>query len=242
MISIIICTLNEEYYLPRLLDSIVEQKLIDYEVIVVDGGSTDETQMIGAKYEKTYSNIRFFKCLKGIAKQRNYGAKLATNNRLLFLDADVEIGPSFLPDLLREVIDHKILVAGTRIYAIEKKWNYRLSFALYSHVYLPVVRLIHPIIHGCSIYSTKEIHNAIGGFQEEILFEDYLYGKMASKIYRSKILKTVFVKTSARRFYSGNSKQIIELIRGGFLTLFKVGLSPKYFKDYNVNTGKHKNA
>ena len=46
MLSIIIPTLNEEKYLPRLLESIKNQNFSDYEIIVSDGGSSDSTKQI----------------------------------------------------------------------------------------------------------------------------------------------------------------------------------------------------
>ena len=90
MLSIIIPTLNEEKYLPLLLKSIKEQNVKDYEIIISDAQSTDKTLDIAKK-----NNCKIV--LGGLpGKARNEGAKVAKGNLLLFLDADVLLGPNFL--------------------------------------------------------------------------------------------------------------------------------------------------
>ena len=84
MISIIIPTLNEEKYLPRLLKSICRQSFTDYEIIVSDGDSADRTKEIAESY-----GCKFIRSgVKGISVQRNVGAKLASGDILVFVDAD----------------------------------------------------------------------------------------------------------------------------------------------------------
>ena len=85
MLSIIIPTLNEEKYLPRLLESIRRQNFSDYEIIVSDGGSSDKTEEIAKSFKATFfvdSSIRH------PSAQRNNGARISKGDTLLFLDAD----------------------------------------------------------------------------------------------------------------------------------------------------------
>ena len=51
MLSIIICTLNEEKYLPKLLDSIASQQGVLYEIIIADSGSDDDTEGVANRYK-----------------------------------------------------------------------------------------------------------------------------------------------------------------------------------------------
>ena len=91
MLSIIIPTLNEEKYLPLLLESIKKQKdFFDYEIIVADAGSKDKTLEIA----KNYGCITVGGGLP--SKARNEGAKITNGNTLLFLDADVILTNDFL--------------------------------------------------------------------------------------------------------------------------------------------------
>src|SRR5437870_493328 len=82
-ISIIIPSLNEEQSLPLLLQSIKKQTIQPKEIIVADAFSTDKTRSIAKKFNCTVINGG----LPG--KGRNAGAKVATQDILLFLDADV---------------------------------------------------------------------------------------------------------------------------------------------------------
>ena len=83
MLSIIIPTKNEEKLLPLLLQSIKNQDIKYHEIIVADGGSTDRTCDIA-------SNCGCEVVLgESPAKARNNGAKAASGDLLLFLDADV---------------------------------------------------------------------------------------------------------------------------------------------------------
>ena len=49
MLSIVICTLNEEQYLPKLLDSIASQQGVNYEIVIADSGSDDDTAGVAEK-------------------------------------------------------------------------------------------------------------------------------------------------------------------------------------------------
>ena len=88
MISVVIPAYNEEQALPATLRSLLAQPGA-YEVIVVDGGSTDRT----CEIVRAESNVRLLTAPKGRASQMNAGAKEAGGDLLLFLHAD-----TVLPD------------------------------------------------------------------------------------------------------------------------------------------------
>ena len=82
MISVIILVLNEAKILDQSLSRLIPQ-LKDHELIIVDGGSTDETPLIAKRYGQVISAER------GRARQSNAGAAAARGDILLFLHADV---------------------------------------------------------------------------------------------------------------------------------------------------------
>ncbi len=96
MISIITPTLNEEEYLPLLLESIKRQDFKDYEIIVADAGSKDKTLEIAKKFG--------CKIVPGglPAKGRNAGAMVARGDLLFFLDSDVVLTKKFFEKTLAE--------------------------------------------------------------------------------------------------------------------------------------------
>ena len=83
MISVIIPCLNEEDNLGVLLGQLVEQKDVRLEIIVADGGSTDDTTLQAAEY-----GARVLHSRRGRGSQQNSGAAAATGEYLLFLHAD----------------------------------------------------------------------------------------------------------------------------------------------------------
>jgi glycosyltransferase involved in cell wall biosynthesis len=243
MLSIIICTLNEEHYLPKLLDTISTQIApFNFEILVIDAGSTDNTEGVVQQYKTKLSFPLQFVAFnqRGIARQRNEGAKLAKHSQLLFLDADVVLNDEFLNAAMQQIQEKKLPITGTKLYAAETSMGFRAIYSFYSNIYLPVTRWFNPVIHGCSIFVTKELHNRIGGFKEGILFEDFRYGSDASAIFRPVLLTgKAYVRTSARRFYHFSPKAVGELVAGSFASFFQSGIDPSKMLTYEQNTGNH---
>lgn len=97
-ISVIVPVYNVEELLPKCLDSLVNQTFDDYEVIVVNDGSPDNSQKIIDDYYKKYPNI--IKPLKkengGLSSARNYGLKYATGEYVLYVDSDDYVSSDIL--------------------------------------------------------------------------------------------------------------------------------------------------
>jgi len=101
MISIIIPTLNEETFLPKLLDSLVTQTQKDFEVIVVDGSSKDKTVELAHSFSANLPNLQVIVSNKAsLPLQRNLGAKNAIGDWLVFVDADSILMPYFIERIL----------------------------------------------------------------------------------------------------------------------------------------------
>lgn len=88
-VSIIIPVYNVEKYLKKCLDSVVNQTLKDIEIIIINDGSTDNSQNIINRYQKKYKNIVAVKNPNnGVGYTRNMGISLAKANYIMFLDSD----------------------------------------------------------------------------------------------------------------------------------------------------------
>jgi glycosyltransferase involved in cell wall biosynthesis len=95
IVSVIIPCFNHGKYLPVAIRSVKNQTYPAWEIVVVNDGSTDNTQEIVKQYEEvTY----VFQENKGLAAARNAGIKVSTGKYLLFLDADDFLYPNALSD------------------------------------------------------------------------------------------------------------------------------------------------
>lgn len=105
-ISIIICAYNSQEYLHRCIDSVLNQNLQDFELIIVDDNSTDDTLSIINKYALSDDRVR---CLStcvyntnenvGPSKARNLGIEMALGTYISFMDADDFSEPDMLEKL-----------------------------------------------------------------------------------------------------------------------------------------------
>ena len=88
-VSVIVPVYNVEKYLSKCLDSLANQTIDDYEVIVVNDGTPDNSQEIIDRYVSKYSNFKsFIKKNGGLSDARNYGLKYATGQFVSFVDSD----------------------------------------------------------------------------------------------------------------------------------------------------------
>lgn len=89
-ISVVIPVFNVEGYLADTLRSLQSQSFGDFEVVVVDDGSTDTTLAVARSFESTDSRIRVVenRGAKGVSGARNFGISLAKGRWLCFLDGD----------------------------------------------------------------------------------------------------------------------------------------------------------
>ncbi len=195
MLSIIIPTLNEEDYLPLLLESIKKQDFNDYEIIVADAGSKDKTLEIAKKYG--------CKVIVGglPPKARNNGAEVAKGDILLFLDADTVLIDHFLAKSLKEFNFRELDIASFCLIPYpEKKLSYFLLNTFYNKVIMTLEKIL-PYASGAAMLIRKETFEKINGYDEDIkLAEDHDLGRRAAKIAKYGVMRSVKVLVSDRRF------------------------------------------
>src|SRR3972149_9317465 len=108
-ISVIIPTFNEEEVMGECLKSLVGQKDKDFEVIVVDDGSTDGTLDIIKRFDVGGLELMVLKQNhKGPAAARNLGAEKSRGEILVFVDADMTFDKNFLKNLVKPILGGKV--------------------------------------------------------------------------------------------------------------------------------------
>lgn len=100
MISVVIPVYNVQEYLRRCVDSILNQTIRNYEVILVDDGSNDGCPQICDQYAEVNDNvISLHKKNGGLSDARNFGVQHASANYIVFVDSDDYVDPEYIESL-----------------------------------------------------------------------------------------------------------------------------------------------
>lgn len=107
LVSIIVPCYNQAEYLPDALDSVISQTYINWECIIVNDGSTDNSEQIALQYCKKNKRFKYIKQGNhGLAQTRNNGIKESTGVYILPLDADDKIGEKYVELAVSRFIEH----------------------------------------------------------------------------------------------------------------------------------------
>jgi len=193
-LSIIIPTYNEEDYLPTLLKSVKSQKFNDYEIIVADANSSDNTVQIAKSYNCTVVKGG----MPGIG--RNKGAEVARGDILLFLDSDLELTEDYLEKTVTEFESENVDIGITQINPLSERKRDKILHDL-ANWFMIAFEKIKPHGAGCyGIIAKKELHEKHDGFDECLSFgEDTDYIERLAKNNNFKVLRTPIINVSTRR-------------------------------------------
>lgn len=173
LISVIIPAYNEENYLGRTLEYLLKAKEYykkltgkSVEIIVVNNNSEDKT----SKIAKKYNTLLVFEPINNIARARNAGAKRASGNYLVFLDADTLVCEDFLYKLQKVLSNEDYLGGDVFIYLDGNRKVWKLLFKFVNYLsYIISFR-------GACIFCKREAFDEIGGFEESFyVFDDVVF-------------------------------------------------------------------
>jgi glycosyltransferase involved in cell wall biosynthesis len=173
-VSIVIAARNAERTLAKCLDSLMKLDYPDYEVIVVDDGSSDWTAEIAASYQK-------FKVLRtaglGRSTARNLGVKEARGDFIAFTDSDCIVHPEWLTELLSVFASDDITAVGgiQRSPGDEtwfgKKVHRFLGACGFFTSYMQSFPDVREVTHNasCNVMYRKSAYEAAGGFSAKFV-------------------------------------------------------------------------
>lgn len=227
-LSIIIPTLNEEKYLPELISAIKRQTFTDFEIIVADAGSNDNTQKIA---RDNSCQLVVDDAVRHPSHQRNVGARIAHGEVLLFFDADTDLPNDFLEKVINEFKSRNLTAAGFYIqfnpnHALYKIFAGTLNFFCWGRQYTM------PAAVGAGLLAKREAHNKINGFDESIyVAEDYDYCYRISKIGHFRMIKSEKLLYSSRRLEKdGKLKTMFKWLKMFLFTFFNLKIKKKIVK------------
>ncbi len=181
-VSIIIPCYQQAHFLADAVTSVIAQSYRDWECVIVDDGSPDDTAAVAAQLIATYPTHRIRLIRKtngGLADARNAGIRAAQGAYLLPLDADDRLHPDYLNETV-SILEHQADIAV--VYVDEQ------NFGETSHVHRKdistIARLLHSNVHDyCSLYR-RAVWEAVGGYSPAMYLgaEDWSFWLSAAKL------------------------------------------------------------
>jgi glycosyltransferase involved in cell wall biosynthesis len=191
VVSVVIPTLEEIEYLPETLSSLQRQDPIPFEVLVVDGGSTDGTRSAARRFD-----VRVIEQSgTGIGAARHEGARRANGEWLAFVDADTRLRPAYLSEMLSFVRERDLDAASSRCRVVDARRG-KAKQAVINRVF-PHLR--RPVLPGFNFFIDADVYAASGGFPN-VPNEDTAYSRRLAREYDVAYHPEELVETSGRRF------------------------------------------
>lgn len=237
MISIIIPIYNSANTLKRCVDSVISQTYRDWELILVNNGSSDASADICTNYTLIDNRIKVINCEKGVSLARNVGIEASKGEYLFFIDADDTIEPNALSYL--SIIDADIVKCN--YYRVDNDGKHHKSttsligsFLKDEIIHVVIPKLIAPKLENicspmpmCSIWGMliqKSIvrntrFNTSLRIMEDKVFLLELLQNCSSIIFEDKPLYNYFqnsnsVLSNYNEFYSNNIVTVSNYLKG----------------------------
>jgi glycosyltransferase involved in cell wall biosynthesis len=171
--SIVIPALNEEHYLPSLLLDLSDQAFRDFEVIIVDANSEDQTICKAQQFENKFAAFTILASnQRNVSHQRNLGAQKALADWLIFLDADNRLPSHFLQRIRCFVAARRADFLSTWFEADSQKIKDRV-IAIFRNIAIEIYKNTpSPLILEAFVCAKKKAFLNLGGFNETIPFRE----------------------------------------------------------------------
>lgn len=230
MISIILPTYNEATCIESTLQHLHSLKEQPIEIIVVDGGSCDETIAVATKYAKVLS------CGKGKGLQQNMGAKEATGNILFFLHADIIVPRGALTAISNHIRINGFDGGGflnvfayhnERIKRLGRIINFRLRKGEQPE---------EGIFYGDNgIFVRKDVFEQLHGFREIPVMEDYDFSVRMRSCYKvGAITAPQLICSPRRQLKDGVIRTHLKWLV--IKKLYRLGVSPERLANWYKDT------
>lgn len=213
MLSIIVPTLNESELVKPFLNSLQPLRQAGCEVIVVDGGSTDNTAMLATPLVDSVVHSE-----KGRARQMNAGAAQAHNDLLLFVHVD-----TILPTNLMELMTREELTHSWGFFQVQLSGQHPLYRVI--AFFMNVRSRLTAIATGDQcLFVGRDIFMKVGGFPNIALMEDVAMSKTLKQLTPPVIIADKVITSSRRWEQKGITKTIFQM--WWLRLLYFLGVSP----------------
>lgn len=200
--SLIIPCLNEENFISDLLKNLNTQTFKDFEVIIVDGNSEDNTVKVINNFPAKYTPALYSTSTRNVAFQRNFGAKKAKGDVLIFFDADTQIPKNYLKKI-HQAFEKKHPHFLTTYIDVDSKKPLELMFAFFCNLTYETGKVFKiPFSFGAMQAVKRGAFFDVGGYDVRTKFaeDSQLFQKLYDYNYKLVILPAPRYTFSLRRF------------------------------------------
>jgi len=196
-ISVLMPVFNAEKFLKEAIDSILNQTFTDFEFIIINDGSTDNSEKIIMSYDD--NRIRYYKNKNnlGVARTLNKGLKLAKAKYIARMDADdISLPDRFELQYKRLKMDRSLVIISSHFNWINEKGNYNSAYRLASspEEIFYELQFRNCLGHSTVIFNKEIIVNEFRGYDEKYEAEDNDLWLRVSKKYKIVKVKKVLMK------------------------------------------------
>lgn len=177
MLSIIMPTYNDERYVERAINSVISQSFQNWELIIVNDGSTDSTGEILKKYASEKIKV-ITKSHSGVSASRNIGIKFAKGQYIAFLDSDDYLSALMYRRMMDAVEDNDVSVCG---YTVQSDISYEILEIEKENKYIDF-----DVSHIYPLEKRYASGNVIDGIKNLLKTDTFYY--IWNKIYRKDII------------------------------------------------------
>jgi len=222
MISAIIVAYNEEEWIDSIISELAKQDHPDYEIILADGGSEDETTRIAED-----KKIRIISCRKGRSCQINDASSKARGDILFFVHAVMKFSSDLL-SAIQKNIDQGYDGGGfANVFDEQNEKIKRIGRIMNFRFFDKREQSDQGIFYGDNgIFVKREVFDKLNGFAEIPIMEDFDFSKRLNEIGTTvKITDPKIVVSARRHLKSGFWKTRFQWV--SIRLLYKLGVSPK---------------
>jgi rSAM/selenodomain-associated transferase 2 len=222
-ISVILPVLNEEHVIASTLQALLS--LMPYEIIVVDGGSTDGTRAVCDQF-----GVRVLTSEPGRARQMNCGARDATGDVLLFLHADTTLPASALRDISAAMRDPDCPAGRFDVEIEGAHWMLKIIARLINYR----SRITKIATGDQALFVRRSVFEKIGGFPDIPLMEDIALCRTLKRLGPMACLSSRVITSGRRWEKDGVWRTIIKMWT--LKVCYLAGVSPRWLKQYYADT------
>ena len=245
LVTIYITNYNYAHYIEKAIESVVNQSFKDYEVLIIDDGSTDDSQEIIEKYSDTPNFKIIYQKNKGLVVTNNIALRLSQGKYIMRLDADDYLDVNALNIMVSEMEkDDDLGLVFPNYFIVDKDENI-LNFR--KRIATDENNVKDNPAHGACTLIRKKFLESIGGYDESYNCQDgyYLWVNFFSKFSVKNIETPLFYYRKHNSNLTNDSERILTT-RSNIISKFVENNNEKLNKalviipvrgpNYNINS------